>query len=288
MNSVIPSLPLCSWLSSSFWFKHLCRVLGSSMSLSVSELFTLLLRSLEKPGSELTGDWRSPHGETGLNQRKGEIGLREVMWLVLSHLCFSPEHLWSLLNISGELGFTLWGSERERELMSPRLPRKLIWGPHINSGFPSSSLDCFILGLVVHYLFFFENFKHLFIYLAAPGLSCSLRDLWSWLWHAGIFLVVACWDLVLWPRIKPRPPALQAWSLRQWTTREVPIVHHIWLFLLSLFSIRCQDPTFLPNDYCYLKDCWKLWPSFLHWDWGQGLYLSLFVFPATKCMFNWT
>ena len=31
------------------------------------------------------------------------------------------------------------------------------------------------------------------------------------------------WDLVPWPGIEPRPPALGAQSLKHWTTREVPI-----------------------------------------------------------------
>ena len=44
----------------------------------------------------------------------------------------------------------------------------------------------------------------LFFLLRALGLSCSI------------------WDLVPWPRIEPRPPALEAWSLNQWTTRDVP------------------------------------------------------------------
>ena len=43
-----------------------------------------------------------------------------------------------------------------------------------------------------------------FIYLAMLGLSCSM------------------WDLVSWPGIEPRPPALGVWSLSCWTTREVP------------------------------------------------------------------
>ena len=43
----------------------------------------------------------------------------------------------------------------------------------------------------------------IFIYLAAPGLSCGM------------------WDLVPWPGIKPGSPALGAWSLNHWTTREV-------------------------------------------------------------------
>ena len=32
-------------------------------------------------------------------------------------------------------------------------------------------------------------------------------------------------DLVPWPRIEPGPPALGAWSLSHWTTREVPNSH---------------------------------------------------------------
>ena len=63
-------------------------------------------------------------------------------------------------------------------------------------------------------------------------LCCSLWGLrWSlgsWL-AACILLVVtrrifdvpcSVWDLVPWPRIEPRPPALGAQSLNHWTTRE--------------------------------------------------------------------
>ena len=49
----------------------------------------------------------------------------------------------------------------------------------------------------------FFSFKY-FIYLAVPGLRCSM------------------WDLVPQPGIKPGPPALGAESLSHWTTREVP------------------------------------------------------------------
>ena len=31
------------------------------------------------------------------------------------------------------------------------------------------------------------------------------------------------WDLVPWPGIQPRPPALGEWSFSPWTTREVPV-----------------------------------------------------------------
>ena len=38
------------------------------------------------------------------------------------------------------------------------------------------------------------------------------------------------WDLVPWPGIELRPPALGAWSLNPWTTREVPV----WQFLRTV------------------------------------------------------
>ena len=56
------------------------------------------------------------------------------------------------------------------------------------------------------------------------GLGCSTQNIWSLLqvWHMGS-LVAACkplscnmWGLVLWPGIKPRPPALGVWSLSHW------------------------------------------------------------------------
>ena len=52
--------------------------------------------------------------------------------------------------------------------------------------------------------FFFFFLKHLFIYLAFPGLNCGM------------------WELVPWPGIKPRTPELRAWSLCHWATREIP------------------------------------------------------------------
>ena len=39
----------------------------------------------------------------------------------------------------------------------------------------------------------------------------------------GIFSC-GLWDLVPLPGIEPEPPALRAWSLSQWTSREVPII----------------------------------------------------------------
>ena len=56
------------------------------------------------------------------------------------------------------------------------------------------------------------------IYLAAPGLSCITWDLL--LMHVKT-LSCSMWDLVPWTGIEPRSPALEAWSLSHWTTREV-------------------------------------------------------------------
>ena len=55
------------------------------------------------------------------------------------------------------------------------------------------------------------------IYLAAPGLSCSMRDLF----------IVACtisslWDPVPQPGIKPMPPVWGTWNSSHGITREVP------------------------------------------------------------------
>ena len=81
---------------------------------------------------------------------------------------------------------------------------------------------------VAHDSFFF--FQDLFIYL--------LRLRWVLVVAHLIFvaacelLVVACMrDLVSRPGIKPGPPALGAWSLTRWTTREVPIAHRSFLFI---------------------------------------------------------
>ena len=58
--------------------------------------------------------------------------------------------------------------------------------------------------------------------VAARGIcSCGMWTLVA----ACRLLVVACmWDLVPRQGIEPGPPALGAWSLTQWTTREVPII----------------------------------------------------------------
>ena len=59
----------------------------------------------------------------------------------------------------------------------------------------------------------FSKTIHLLLYLAGPGLGCGMQN------HFSCHM----WDLVPWPESKPRPPALGAWSLSHWTTREVSL-----------------------------------------------------------------
>ena len=64
-------------------------------------------------------------------------------------------------------------------------------------------------------LFFFL----VFIYLAVPSPSFGTQDLPCSMWDS--FFSCDMWDLSLLPGIEPWPPALGAWSLSHWTTREV-------------------------------------------------------------------
>ena len=60
------------------------------------------------------------------------------------------------------------------------------------------------------------------------------------------------WDLVLWPGIKPRSPALGAQNLSHWTTREVPrdlfLKSSFDSFILICWQIR-SDYWALPSEY---------------------------------------
>ena len=56
---------------------------------------------------------------------------------------------------------------------------------------------------------FFQQ-HYIFFSFGCPGFSCS-----TWVFSCSM------WDLVPWPRIKPKPPALGAQRLSHWTTREV-------------------------------------------------------------------
>ena len=91
-----------------------------------------------------------------------------------------------------------------------------------NPGFLPSCGSPLPQGLVIFFFFFFNVYLSIWlcqvlvaarrIFVAACGIfSCGM---WS--------LSCVMWDLGLWPGIEPGPPALGAWSLSDWTTREVP------------------------------------------------------------------
>ena len=79
------------------------------------------------------------------------------------------------------------------------------------------ALQCKAFGILVTVSFFFLK-KKLFTYLTATGLHCGCR-----FFSCGMQLLgCSMWNLVPWPGIELRPPALRAWSLSHWTTRKVP------------------------------------------------------------------
>ena len=69
--------------------------------------------------------------------------------------------------------------------------------------------------------FFFFNLAVACLSCCTLNLSCGMRD------------------LVPWPRVEPRLPALGAWSLNQWTTSEVPC----FCFLITI-RFACPLSTF--------------------------------------------
>ena len=65
-------------------------------------------------------------------------------------------------------------------------------------------------------LWFFLIF-YLFTYLAVPDLGWGMQDLHWGMWTLNCHM----WNLVPWPGIELRLPALGMYSLRHWTTKEV-------------------------------------------------------------------
>ena len=105
-----------------------------------------------------------------------------------------------------------------------------------------SLLICFPCSVLLEYYQFVEFFyllnslKILFIYLAVLGLSHGMQDLQPSLLYVGSLLaacgIFSCamwtlscemWELVFWPEFRPGLPALEAWSLSHWSTKEVLI-----------------------------------------------------------------
>ena len=129
----------------------------------------------------------------------------------------------------------------------------------------------FFFGLLKYYFiyFFFKNqliylnwriitlqycgdFPHTLTWIS-HGCACVPPYLFIWLCWV---LVPACrifscstWDLVHWPWMEPRPPALGAWSLSHWTTREVPTLSNPhsskWMNKVNNESLLCVMDNFM-------------------------------------------
>ena len=95
----------------------------------------------------------------------------------------------------------------------------LLWLLDSTPNLLNQDLQEMILGICRFFCFCFL----LFIYLAAPGINCSIQDLCCSLWDIFVCLFhCSTWDLVPWPAIEPGAGTMGAWNLSHWTTREVP------------------------------------------------------------------
>ena len=86
--------------------------------------------------------------------------------------------------------------------------------------------------------------KKSLIYLAVSDCSCGM------------------WDLLPWPGIKPRPPALEVQSLGHWTIWEVPEDIQSWRHWPSAFSLE----RFSVTDSIFLTDIGPFKLSYLGYD----------------------
>ena len=112
------------------------------------------------------------------------------------------------------------------------------WGRYVPPWFGGSFLACFF-----YYYYFNIYFYFLFVWLW-----------WIFSWDM--------WDLVPWPRIKLQPPALVAWSLSQWTTREVPgLVFILWSCIRQLRLAhhgKIAETEGLKYQTCIFSQFWRL------------------------------
>ena len=98
-------------------------------------------------------------------------------------------------------------------------------------------MDCSLPGSSVHGIFQATVLESVAISFSrifpTQGLNLGLPHCRQMLYHLSRQGRHSChmWDLIPWPGIKPRPPALGAWSLSHWTTTEVS-----WVFFFFLTS----------------------------------------------------
>lgn len=93
--------------------------------------------------------------------------------------------------------------------------------------------------------------------------SCSMQTL-SW----------GTWDLIPRPGLEPGPPALGAWSLIHWTTREVPRIPFSYLFQLP------ETAAFLGSwPFLHPHSQWEQIESSHHFTLTSSAFLFHFLGP---------
>ena len=104
------------------------------------------------------------------------------------------------------------------------------------------------------------------------------RQAASWKNFLKFYLAVLCnyWTVVLWPGIEPVSPALGAWSLNHWASREDPG----GIFITPLLA---KSPGLSPVHPC------PFWANSGLWDFSElpkGTRVDFLWFPRT-CVTNW-
>ena len=114
----------------------------------------------------------------------------------------------------------------------------------------------------IHWLAFFSVLKIFYI---------ILKFLFIWLHRVlivthGIFgLHCSMWDLVPWPGMEPKPPALGARSLSHWITRKVFRI----IFNSFIIFNHTEDLIFYHLIFCF--------PLFFYYNLYKSLYTCLFL-----------
>ena len=127
--------------------------------------------------------------------------------------------------MSGGAVAKLWRATRmESQILRLLSPSSL--GPHViltSASLVGSGSSIFWPESSIHFI---KEKKNTCIYLSVQGHSFGMWDFQSSLrmWDLQLWCVNSWLRLVSWPGIEPGPSALGAWSLRHWTTREVPLL----------------------------------------------------------------
>ena len=125
-------------------------------------------------------------------------------------------------------------------------------------------------------------------HLGSPGLDWVYSFLIEacWILSSGMSTFsYSMWDLVPWPRIKPRPPALGACSLSHWTPREVSLTGltlSLWLAtrLTGWSRITSDGPALLCFPTSPLLQPAKL--GLFIWGWQCSKKKACFVAYSQK------